>query len=162
VKPQDRTVLRNRAFAGLTIMVAAQGFDNAIPTAIMAPTEFVPMRQDNYSWPLWGQHVETKGQNGEPVDIPEAKRLLDLYATWMSTGDEAIQTDVWREILHNHAENQWVIGTVAGALQPIVVRNGLQGLPAKALYSFEPTAMLGIYRVDEIYWNKAHGKEARR
>jgi len=162
VKPQDRTVLRNRAFAGQTIMVAAQGFDNAIPTAIMPPTEFVPMRQDNYSWSKWGQYIETKGQNGEQVDIPEAKRLLDLYATWMNTSDEAVQADSWREILRNHAENQWVIGTVAGALQPIVVRNGLLGLPAKALYSFEPTAMLGIYRVDEIYWNKAAGKEARR
>jgi peptide/nickel transport system substrate-binding protein len=162
VKPQDRTVLRNRAFAGLTVMVAAPGFDNAIPTAIMPPTEFAPMRQDNYAWPKWGQYVETKGLNGEAIDLPEAKRLSELYDAWMSTGDEAAQTQVWREMLLNHAENQWVIGTVAGALQPIVVRNSLQGLPAKALYSWEPTAMLGIYRVDELYWNKAAGKEARR
>jgi peptide/nickel transport system substrate-binding protein len=162
VKPQDRTVLRNRSFAGLTVMVAAQGFDNAIPTAIMPPTEFAPMRQDNYAWPKWGQYVETKGKNGEAVDIPEAKRLLDLYDTWMSTGDRTVQTNVWREMLRNHAENQWVIGTVAGALQPIVMRNGLLGLPEKALYSFEPTSMIGIYRADEIYWNKAAGKEARR
>jgi peptide/nickel transport system substrate-binding protein len=53
-----------------------------------------------------------------------------------------------------------VIGTVAGALQPIVVKNGLQNLPAKAIYSWEPTAMLGIYRIDEMYWNRAAGKEA--
>jgi len=162
VKPQDRTVLRNRSFAGLTVMVAAQGFDNAIPTAIMPPTEFAPMRQDNYAWPKWGQYVETKGKNGEAVDIPEAKRLLELYSTWMNTGNRTVQADVWREMLRNHAENQWVIGTVAGALQPIVMRNGLLGLPEKALYSFEPTAMIGIYRPDEIYWNKAAGKEARR
>ncbi|MCG7392489.1 ABC transporter substrate-binding protein [Microvirga sp. ACRRW] len=162
VKPQDRTVLRNRSFAGLTVMVAAPGFDNAIPTAIMPPTEYAPMRQDNYSWPKWGQYIETKGANGEAVDLPAAKRLSELYDTWMSTGDETVQDKVWREMLLNHAENQWVIGTVAGALQPIVVRNHLQGLPEKALYSWEPTAMLGIYRVDEIYWNKAAGKEARR
>jgi peptide/nickel transport system substrate-binding protein len=162
VKPQDRTVLRNRSFAGLTVMVAAPGIDNAIPTAIMPPSELAPMRQDNYAWPKWGQHVETMGKNGEPVDIPEAKRLLDLYKTWMETGNRDVQRDVWREMLRNHAENQWVIGTVAGALQPIVVRNGLHGLPEKALYSWEPTAMLGIYRLDEIYWNKAAGKEARR
>jgi len=162
VKPQDRTVLRNRSFAGLTMMVAAPGFDNAIPTAIMPPTEFVPMRQDNYSWPKWGQYVETKGMSGDPIDLPEAKRLSELYETWMSTGDEEVQAQVWREILLNHAENQWVIGTVAGALQPIVVRNGLHGLPTKALYSWEPTAMLGVYRVDEMYWSKPAGKEARR
>src|SRR5919112_321513 len=162
VKPQDRTVLRNRSYAGLTVMVAAPGLDNAIPTAIMPPTELAPMRQDNYTWPKWGQHVETKGKNGEQVDMPEAQRLLDLYTTWMNTGNRDVQRDVWREMLRNHAENQWVIGTVAGALQPIVVRNGLQGLPAKALYSWEPTSMIGIYRPDEIYWNKAAGKEARR
>ncbi|MBQ0823505.1 ABC transporter substrate-binding protein [Microvirga sp. HBU67558] len=162
VKPQDRTVLRNRSYAGLTVMVAAPGLDNAIPTAIMPPTELAPMRQDNYTWPKWGQHVETKGKNGEQVDIPEAQRLLDLYTTWMNTGNRTVQRDVWTEMLRNHAENQWSIGTISGALQPIVVRNGLQGLPAKALYSWEPTAMLGIYRLDEIHWNKAAGKEARR
>ena len=81
VKPQDRTVLRNRSFAGLTVMVAAQGLDIALPTAIMPPTELAPMRQDNYAWPKWGQYIETKGKNGEPVDMPEAKALIDLYAT---------------------------------------------------------------------------------
>jgi peptide/nickel transport system substrate-binding protein len=162
VKPQDRTVLRNRSYAGLTVMVAAPGFDNAIPTAIMPPTEFAPMRQDNYAWPKWGQHVETKGKNGEAVDIPEAKRLLELYSIWMNTANRTVQRDAWGEMLRNHAENQWVIGTIAGALQPIVVRNGLQGLPEKALYSFEPTAMIGVHRPDEMYWNKAAGKEARR
>jgi peptide/nickel transport system substrate-binding protein len=161
IKPQDRTVLRNRSFAGLTVMVAAQGLDNAMPTAIMPPTELAPMRQDNYAWPKWGQHVETKGSNGEPVDVPEAKRLLELYAIWMNTGDAGVQVNVWREMLRNHAENQWVIGTVAGALHPIVVKNGLQNLPAKAVYSWEPTSMIGVYRADEIYWNKAMGKEAR-
>ncbi len=162
VKPQDRTVLRNRAFAGLTVMVAAPGIDNAVPTPIMPPTELAPMRQDNYAWPKWGQYVETKGMNGDPIDMPEAKHLAELYSTWMSTSDRKVQEQVWRDMLRNHAENQWTIGTVAGALQPIVMRNGLQGLPEKALYSWEPTAMLGIYRVDELNWNKAAGKEARR
>jgi len=162
VKPQDRTVLRNRAFSGLTVMVAAPGIDNAFPTAIMPPTEFAPMRQDNYAWPKWGQYVDTKGMNGEPIDIPEAKQLADLYSTWMSTSDEAVQKQVWNDILRNHAENQWIIGTVAGALQPIVTRNGLEGLPDKALYSWEPTSMLGTYRVDEMHWDKPVRKEARR
>ncbi len=160
VKPQDRTVLRNRSFAGLTVMVAAQGLDNAIPTAIMPPTELAPMRQDNYAWPKWGQYVETKAKNGEPVDLPEAKRLLDLYAAWMNTGDKAAQQQAWREMLKNHAENQWIIGTVAGSLQPIVMKNGLRNLPAKALYSWEPTAMIGIYRADEIFWDRSVLKQA--
>ncbi len=161
VKPQDRTVLRNRSYAGLTVMVAAQGLDLAVPTAIMPPTELAPMRQDTYSWPKWGQYAETSGKNGEAVDLPEAKRLLEFYGRWMATGDSAVQAEVWQAMLRNHAENQWIIGTVAGALQPIVVENGLQNLRDKALYSWEPTALIGIYRVDEVYWNKTTGKEAQ-
>ncbi|WP_046863758.1 ABC transporter substrate-binding protein [Microvirga massiliensis] len=161
IKPQDRTVLRNRAFAGLTVMVAAQGLDNAVPTPIMPPTELAPMRQDNYAWPKWGQFFETKGKNGEEVDLPEAKALLESYEAWMTTSDREVQAQAWRAMLANHAENQWAIGTVAGALQPIVLRNGLRNLPERALYSWEPTAMIGIYRVDEVFWDRAPTKEAR-
>jgi peptide/nickel transport system substrate-binding protein len=153
-------VLRNRSFAGLTVMAAAQGLDNAIPTSIMPPTELAPMRQDNYAWPKWGQYVETKAKNGEAVDMPEAKRLLDLYAAWMTTGDKAAQEQAWREMLKNHAENQWIIGTIAGSLQPIVMKHGLRNLPAKGLYSWEPTAMIGIYRADEIFWDRSMLKQA--
>ncbi|MFL5210125.1 MAG: ABC transporter substrate-binding protein [Microvirga sp.] len=160
VKPQDRTILRNRAYAGLTVMVAAQGLDLAVPTAKMAPTELAPMIQTFYAWPKWGQYVETKGKNGEACDVPEAKHLLALYERWMATADEAVHEQVWREMLANHAENQWSIGTLAGAFQPIVARNGLVNIPKKALYSWEPSAMLGVYRVDEFYWDKAAGKEA--
>ena len=160
VKPQDRTILRNRAYAGMTVMVAAQGLDLAVPTAKMAPTELAPMMQTFYAWPKWGQYVETKGKNGEACDVPEAKHLLALYERWMATADEAVHEQVWREMLANHAENQWSIGTLAGAFQPIVARNGLINIPKKALYSWEPSAMLGVYRVDEFYWDKAAGKEA--
>ena len=160
VKPQDRTILRNRAYAGMTVMVAAQGLDLAVPTAKMAPTELAPMIQTFYAWPKWGQYVETKGKNGEACDVPEAKHLLALYERWMATADEAVHEQVWREMLANHAENQWSIGTLAGAFQPIVARNGLVNIPKKALYSWEPSAMLGVYRVDEFYWDKAAGKEA--
>ena len=160
VKPQDRTILRNRAYAGMTVMVAAQGLDLAVPTAKMAPTELAPMIQTFYAWPKWGQYVETKGKNGEACDVPEAKHLLALYERWMATADEAVHEQVWREMLANHAENQWSIGTLAGAFQPIVARNGLVNIPKKALYSWEPSAMLGVYRIDEFYWDKAAGKEA--
>jgi peptide/nickel transport system substrate-binding protein len=85
---------------------------------------------------------------------------MELYGAWMTTGDKPAQERIWREMLMNHAENQWTIGTVAGALQPIVVKNGLKNLPAKAFYSWEPTAMIGIYRADEIYWDPSVRKEA--
>ncbi len=54
----------------------------------------------------------------------------------------------------NHARNTWVIGTVAGALQPVVTADTLVNLPAKALYSWEPTALIGVQRLDEVFWDK--------
>jgi peptide/nickel transport system substrate-binding protein len=161
VKPQDRTVLRNRAYAGLTVMVAAPGLDNAMPTPVMSPAELAPMRQDHFSWPKWGQFVETKGQAGEAVDVPEAQALLTLYKAWMTTSDDAEQERVWREMLRLHAENQWSIGTVAGAIQPVVIKRGLANVPERAPYSWEPTSFLGVYRVDEFFWDKTL-REARR
>ncbi len=141
-------------------MVAAQGLDNAVPTALMPPTELAPMSQAFYSWPKWGQYVETKGKNGEPVDLPEAQRLLDLYGEWMATADTEAQARIWREMLENHVGNQWSIGTVAGALQPVLVKAGLRNVPDRAIYSWEPTSMLGIYRIDEFYWDRTVGREA--
>lgn len=160
VKPQDRTVLRNRTYAGMTVMVASQGLDLAVPTAQMPPAELAPMRQDNYAWAKWGQFYETKGTSGEAVDMPEARRLAELYKEWMSTGDAARQGEIWAEMLQNHVENLWSIGTVAGALQPVIVKNGLRNVPERAVYSWEPTAMLGIYRIDEFHWDRAAGREA--
>lgn len=162
IKPQDRTVLRNRTYAGLTVMVAAQGLDLALPTPDMPPAELAPMRQDNYAWSKWGQYMETKGAAGEACDIPEAARLTELYKEWMGTPDREAQTRIWREMLANRAENQWSIGTVAGALQPLVAKNGLTNIPVRAIYSWEPTAMLGVYRMDEFFWDRDAGREAQR
>jgi peptide/nickel transport system substrate-binding protein len=160
VKPQDRSVLRNRTYAGLTVMVAAQGFDLALATAAMPPAELAPLRQEFYSWSKWGQHHETRGASGEACDIPEAKRLVDLYKEWAAATDPEAQTRVWREMLTNHVDNQWSIGTVGGSLQPVVTKNGLRNVPQRAVYSWEPTAMLGVYRMDEFFWERPSGREA--
>jgi hypothetical protein len=43
----------------------------------------------------------------------------------------------------------------------VVAKAGLRNVPERALYSWEPTAMLGVYRMDEFYWERAMGREAR-
>lgn len=160
IKPQDRTVLRNRSYSGLTVMVAAQGLDLAVPTAIMPPTELAPIRQDSYAWSRWGQHRETKGKSGEPCDMSEAAELAKLYELWLSSENAEEKARIWRDMLRNRAENVWSIGTVAGALQPIVAKNGLRNIPQRSIYSWEPTSMLGVYRVDEFFWESSPGREA--
>lgn len=161
IKPQDRTILRNRAYEGQTIMVASQGLDNAIPTAEMAPSELAPIQQDNMAWPKWGQYVETKGKSGEAVDLPEAQKLLSHYKAWLGSTTSEQKTIAWHAMLELHAENQWIIGTVAGALQPIVLRDGLINLPTEALYSWAPTSLLGVYRIDQIFWDRQDRRVAQ-
>ncbi|MFC7399640.1 ABC transporter substrate-binding protein [Chelatococcus sp. GCM10030263] len=160
IKPQDINVLRNRAYAGLPVMVANYGLDNAIPTPGMSPAELAPVFQDNYAWPKWGQYIETKGKNGEACDLEAARQLLDLYNQWLSTADRKRQAEIWHEMLANRTDQQWSIGTVADALQPIVLRAGLTNFPDKALYSWEPTSLVGVYRIDEIFWDKPERRVA--
>lgn len=150
-KPQDRAILRQRSYVGQTVMVMSTGLDNAIPTQDMPPTELAPVQQDNYTWPKWGQYIETKGSAGEPCDMAEAEALLAAYKTWRHTDSEAVKAEAWRKMLANHAENLWSIGTVSGELQPLVVSDRLRNVPAKATFAWEPTSLIGVYRVDEFF-----------
>lgn len=160
VKPQERTNLRRRSMAGQTVMVAAQGLDLAVPTAIMPPIGLSPAQVDHYSWPRWSLAVETRGASGEACDLAGVRRLLDLDGQWRRGGDPQAQALIWREMLKNHAENQWVIGTVAGALQPVVAAGRLANLPERALYSWDPTAFIGVQRLDEVFWDSAADRGA--
>ncbi|SDQ93946.1 peptide/nickel transport system substrate-binding protein [Rhizobiales bacterium GAS191] len=154
IKPQEPGVLRNRSYSGRTIMVAGPGLDNAIPTAEMPPAELAPVLGENYSWPLWGEYEETRGKHGEAVDLPEAKRLLDLYRQWLATSDTAEQTRVWKEMLAINAKNVFSIGTVTRELQPVVVSKRLRNVPEKALFAFEPTSYFGVYRMEEFFFSE--------
>jgi peptide/nickel transport system substrate-binding protein len=154
IKPQEPGVLRNRSYAGRTMMVAGPGLDNAIPTAEMPPHEIAPALGDNYAWPLWGEYEETRGKHGEAVDLPDAKRLLDLYHQWLATSAKDEQTRIWREMLSLNAKDVFSVGTVAGELQPIVVSNRLHNLPEKAVFAFEPTSYFGVYRMEEFFFSE--------
>ena len=154
VKPQERTILRQRAYAGQTVMVAAAGLDNAIPTAEMPPNELAPIRQDHYAWPKWGQFVETQGKNGDKPDLPEALELVKLYRDWTNTADSEEQQRIWMRMLSINVEQQFTIGTVTGQLQPIVIARAMKNVPEKAIFSWEPTSLMGIYRLDQFYYGR--------
>jgi peptide/nickel transport system substrate-binding protein len=154
IKPQEPGVLRNRSYAGRTVMVAGPGLDNAIPTAEMPPYEIAPALGENYAWPLWGEYEETRGKHGEAVDLPDAKRLLDLYHQWLETSDVGAQTRIWKEMLRLNAKNVFSIGTVTRELQPVVVSNRLHNVPEKAIFAFEPTSYFGVYRMEEFFFTE--------
>ncbi|MCS6781286.1 MAG: ABC transporter substrate-binding protein [Geminicoccaceae bacterium] len=151
-KPSEREVFRNRVFAGDALLVIWFGNENGLVTADMAPWEFAPTSQaDQLQWPKWGQHFETKGQAGEPPDMPEAARLLALYHAWRMAPDTAARTAIWSEMLELYAKECWTIGTVANVLQPVAVRRELVNVPEEAVWNWEPHAQFGIYRPD-TFW----------
>ncbi len=151
VKPLDRDILRNRAYAGLSMMVAWYGWNNGVPTADTEPYELAPVDQANFSWPRWGQYHQTKGAAGEPVDVPEVERLLRLYGQWLLAGSAERRAAIWREMLAIHADQVFCIGTVARAPVPVAATRRLRNVPERALYAWDPGAHLGIHHIDEFF-----------
>jgi peptide/nickel transport system substrate-binding protein len=150
-KPSQLQVFRNRIFAGETMMAADKGVENGLPTAEMPPTEFAPVSQQQLEWPKWGQYYETKGKAGEPVDLPEAKHLLDLYKAWFEAATHAERERIWEEMLAVNADQVFTIGTIAGVLQPVVVSRRLRNVPEQGIYNWDPGAHFGIYSPD-TFW----------
>ena len=65
VKPSQRQVLRNRIFAGETLMALwfGSGERHSVGGHEPAASSRRPSQQQ-YQWPKWGQHFETGGQAG--------------------------------------------------------------------------------------------------
>lgn len=150
-KPLQLELLRNRVFAGQTLMSVGQGIDNAIPTPETSPAELVPSNQMQFQWPSWGLYAETSGKQGDAPDLPEVKRLMDLYKEWWLAPGSAERAAAWSRLLTIYSDQVFSIGTVNATLQPVVVRNRLHNVPQKGLFGFEPTAYFGVYRPD-TFW----------
>jgi peptide/nickel transport system substrate-binding protein len=151
-KPLQREVLRNRIFAGSTLMTMWFGLENGIPSAEMSPWEFAPTSQQQYQWPKWGQYFETQGEAGEAPDMPAAQELLGLFDDWRLATALEEQRRVWHRMLEINADQVFSIGIIAGVPQPVAVRNRLNNVPEEAIYNWEPGAQLGIYRPDTFWF----------
>ena len=151
-RPLDRDILRNKVYAGESMMPVWFGWNLGIPTADAAPTEQTPVDQSVFSWPKWGQHHQTRGELGEAPDYPPAERLMALYDAWKSAPDDEGRAEAWREILAIHAEEVFSIGLVASAPQPVVIDADLANFPEQAIYAWEPGAHFGVWRIDEAFF----------
>lgn len=153
-KPSQREVLRKRIFAGETVMTMWFGYENGVPTADMSPDEFVPIHQQSYQWPKWGQYHETSGKSGEPVDMRMPLELLELHIDWTTARSREEREKIWHRILEIHADQVFTIGIVAQVPQPIVVANALKNVPVEGIYNWEPGAQFGIYRPDRFWLDR--------
>jgi peptide/nickel transport system substrate-binding protein len=154
IKAADRDILRNRAYSGEAVMTASWGWDNGIPTPEMSPEELAPVRQETLCWPKWGQFYWTQGQSGEAVDLPEGQELMTLYGEWLKSATAEDRTRIWNRMLDIHADQVFVIGTVSGVTQPIAVSNALRNVPEKGVFSWDPGAQFGMYRMDEFWLDR--------
>jgi peptide/nickel transport system substrate-binding protein len=152
-KPSDRETLRNRVFAGEALMTIFYGIDNGMPTATMPPRDFAPTSQaDQPQWPKWGQHYETKGAAGEPPDLPEAQRLLELFGEWQTTFAPERQAAIWQEMLDLYTSQCFTLGLMQEVRQPLAMRDKLRNLPAEAVFNWEPQGQIGLYRPDTFFY----------
>ncbi len=152
-KPSDRETLRNRIFAGETLMTIFYGIDNGMPTAAMPPREFAPTSQaDQAQWPKWGQYYETKGAAGEAPDLPEAKRLMELFEEWQGSFEPERQAAIWAEMLDLYTSQCFTLGLVQEVRQPLAVRHDLRNVPKEAIFNWEPQGQIGLYRPDTFFY----------
>lgn len=150
-KQEDREPFRNRVFSGEAVMSVWTGLENGLPTADTPPMELAPTSQQHLQWPKWGQLIETKGEVGEPIDMPEAQGLANLLKSWYAASDTTSREAIWAEMLTLFSDQVYTIGTVSGVPQPVAVKNRLRNVPEAAIYSWDPGAHFGIYKPD-CFW----------
>src|SRR3546814_9176429 len=89
-------------------------------------------------WPMWGQYAETNGNSGQPVDMPQAEKLLELYDQWQLAQSREQKVAAWQQILDIHAQQIYTIGIIAQVPQPVVVANTLRNVPEEGIYNWDP------------------------
>lgn len=151
-KPLQREVLRNRIFAGETVMAISFGSENGLPTSEMSPAEYAPTSQRLLQWAQWGQYYETSGASGEPIDMEGPKRLMELYGEWRGAESTEARRLIWNEILEIYAEGVYTIGLVAGTLQPIVVNDRMHNVPEEGIFNWDPGAQFGMYQPETFFF----------
>jgi peptide/nickel transport system substrate-binding protein len=155
MRPLDRDILRNRVYAGVSMAAVWFGWDNGLPQTYTPPSYLAPTQQEFFSWPKWGQYYQTGGQVGEAPDIPEAERLMQLSWEWDHSEQENERDAIWHEMLEIHADQQFAIGILSEAPQPVVVSKRLRNVPESVKWAWDPGAHFGIHRIDEFYFDDA-------
>jgi peptide/nickel transport system substrate-binding protein len=151
IRPSQREVFRRRVFSGEAVMSVWGGEFN-LPTPDMSPSWLAPVMEEHLQWSKWGLYFESKGRRGQAPELSAARRLVELFRRWLVSVDRAERAEIWREMLYVNAEEVFTIGILGGALQPVVVANGLHGVPEKGIFAWDPGAHFGLYSPDTFYW----------
>ena len=152
VRTSQRDVFRSRALGGEVMMSVWTGLDNGVPTADMAPDHLAPTSSDHLQWPVWGSWYMSAQTAGEPPDLPPVIELVRLLQAWRQSTTTEIRAEIWAKMLALRADQVFSIGTVNGALQPVVRSSRMRNVPEEGLYGFIPTSYLGAYLPDTFFY----------
>lgn len=150
-QPSQREVFRNRIFAGQSHMSIWSGLANAVATADMSPWELAPTTQQQLQWPMWGQHYETGGQSGKPIDGAVPTKLLELFKSWQKAQSQDEKSEIWKKMLTLYTDQVFSIGIVNGSRQPVVISNRLHNVVEEGVYNWDPGAYFGVYLMDTVW-----------
>ena len=153
-KPLHREIMRNRIFSGDVQMSMWSGLENGIPNSGSSPKELAPTTQQQLQWPKWGQHLETRGKSGEPIDMAVPNELFGLNESWRRAKSDGERKAIWTKMMDIYTNNVFSIGLIASVPQVILVNSRLQNVPEKAIYNWDPGAHFGIYRPDTFWFKK--------
>lgn len=90
-----------------------------------------------HSWKLWnengqiGNEPSSKGWE-PPQDVKDYFTLLD---SWYAAQTNEEYKEIAKELWSFHAENLWLIGTVARPLSPVIISNRLHNVPEQLPFS---------------------------
>jgi peptide/nickel transport system substrate-binding protein len=154
IRNSQRDIFRSRILGGDVMMSVWEGLDNGLPSPDMPPKQLAPTVSDQLQWPLWGLHYLSGQTQGKSPDLPEVQQLGQLLNQWMISTSTEQREAIWHQMLAIHADQVFSIGTVNGALQPVVRSSRLQNVPEDGLYGFEPTSYLGVYMPDTFWYEE--------
>jgi len=132
-------------------MTAYAGVTTSAPTINTSPKEFAPVMLGGLQWPKWGLFIESSGKQGEPCDMEEGKKLLELLRVWERSTDDATRRKAWDEILAVNAEQVFSIGTVNSVRQPLTTSKKVKNVPEKGYWAWDPGGYIGLYKPD-TFW----------
>ncbi|MFI5017244.1 MAG: ABC transporter substrate-binding protein [Dongiales bacterium] len=153
VKLDIREVERSLYFtltSGNKHQVALWHADSATDPIWVTNPKLIPARQRYAAFgPLWAQWFESHGKAGqEPPAL--VRKALDAWgeARKFGPGDEL--TKACREIVKDHIDNLWTIGTVGYYPQPVIISKRMHNVPKTGLLSWD-WGYLARYQPEQFY-----------
>lgn len=87
-------------------------------------------------WQKWHKGGEKGMEPPKGIEPPAyVKEYFDLLDSWYSAQSQEEYTKLAKEIWSFHAENLWLIGTVARKIAPVIISNDVQNVPEDVPFS---------------------------